>query len=170
MVYSLIVGSPVTNCQADANSDVTDTTGGSITIGETWSDTATIGVNFGNALKIEATAGWSQTQSIEYDQKIAIVVHPGQMGVLVANVQYKRTNGSMQIGKGQDFPVVSNQPTTVLSYGPEIVPCASQFSANISSPMNCTSNAQMWWKGSTPSATSLALLIAIIPFSISLVA
>jgi len=169
MIYSLIVGTPVTNCEAGANSDVTDTTGGSITIGETWSDDTTIGLDFGDALKIEATVGWSQTQSIEYDQRISIVVHPGQMGVLVANVQYKRTNGSMQIGKGQDFPVVSNQPTTVLSYGPEIVPCASQFNANISSPMNCTSNAQIWRKGNAPSAT-LAPLIVIVILSISLVA
>jgi hypothetical protein len=70
----------------------------------------------------------------------------------------------------QDFPVVSNQPETVISYGPEIVPCGSQFSANASSPFNCTSGAQMWWKGNVPSTTSFAPMIAIVLFSVFLVA
>jgi hypothetical protein len=118
-MYSLIVGTPVTNCQAGANADVTDASGGSITIGESWSVGFNIGLDFG-VLKIDTSGQWTQTKSIEYDQTITIVVHPGQMvcqnflaqsisstfmmafqGVLVANVQYKQTSGTMQIGKGR---------------------------------------------------------------------
>jgi len=69
----------------------------------------------------------------------------------------------------QDFPVVSNQPVTVVSYGPEIVPCTSQFDANISSPFNCTSFAQVWWRGNTPSVTSIVPMIAMALISISFV-
>jgi len=71
----------------------------------------------------------------------------------------------------QDFPVVSNQPLNVISYGPEIVPCNSQFDANVSSPFNCTSCAQVWWRGNTPSATSIMIapMIAMVLFLISLV-
>src|ERR1700691_5230532 len=70
----------------------------------------------------------------------------------------------------EDFPVVSNQPVNIVSYGPASVPCGSQFSANASSPFNCTSNAQVWWKGNAPSATSPAPMIAIVLLSISLLA
>jgi len=167
-IFSLIVGVPVKNCDG-RDTNVTDTSSGSITVGDTWSAGATVGLDFG-PLKIEATGGWSQTKSTEWGQSIAITVEPGQMGVLVANVQYKRTSGTVQIGDGEDFPVVSNQPVNIVSYGPASVPCGSQFSANASSPFNCTSNAQVWWKGNAPSATSLAPMIAIVLLSISLLA
>ena len=32
----------------------------------------------------------------------------------------------------QDHPVVANQPITIVSYGSKIVPCTSQFDANVS--------------------------------------
>jgi len=128
-----------------------------------------VGLDFG-LLKIEANGGWSQTKSIEWSQSVAITVQPGQMGVLVAEVQYQRTNGTVQIGDGEDFPVVSNQPVNVVSYGPASVPCDSQFGANTSSSFNCTSNAHMWRKGNAPSATSLAPMTVIILLSILLLA
>jgi hypothetical protein len=78
MMYSLTVGTPVTNCQSGANADVTDTSEGSITIGETWSLGFSIGINFG-VLSIGTSGEWTQTKSIEYNQGISIVVHPGQM-------------------------------------------------------------------------------------------
>jgi hypothetical protein len=78
MVYGLIVGSPVTNCQTAANADVTDTLGGTIVIEESWSVGTSVGLNFGT-LNVGASAGWSQTKQIQYDQHISIVIHPGQM-------------------------------------------------------------------------------------------
>jgi hypothetical protein len=69
----------------------------------------------------------------------------------------------------QDYPVVANQPVTIVSYGPEIVPCDAQFDANVSSPFNCTSNAQTWHKGSIPSVTSLAPIIVMVLLSMSLI-
>jgi len=47
-----------------------------MTIAETWSVGATLGVDFGG-LKIETTASWSHAQSITYEQKIGIIVQPG---------------------------------------------------------------------------------------------
>ena len=76
LVFSIAVGTPITNCQDGANSDITDTIGGSETIGETWSADASIGLNFG-PLKIQAGGNWSHSNSITYDQKIGITVHPG---------------------------------------------------------------------------------------------
>ena len=119
------MGVPVKNCDG-RDTNVTDTSSGSITVGETWSAGATVGLDFG-PLKIEATGGWSQTKSTEWGQSIAITVEPGQMvcyamfyqnvrhtfttafqGVLVANVQYKRTSGTVQIGDGQVLATADN--------------------------------------------------------------
>jgi len=78
VMYSLTVGAPVTNCQTGASANVTDTSGGSIMIGETWSLGFSIGLNFG-VLSIGTNGKWTQTKSIEYDQQIMIIVQPGQM-------------------------------------------------------------------------------------------
>lgn len=75
-VYNIAVGTPISNCQGGANSDITDTIGGSMTIGETWSAGASIGLDFG-PLKINASSSWSHSNSISYDQKIGITVKPG---------------------------------------------------------------------------------------------
>ena len=77
MTYGLIVGVPVTNCDG-RTTNVTDTSSGSITVGQTWSADATVGLAFG-PLKIEAKGGWSQTKSTEWGQSISITVEPGQM-------------------------------------------------------------------------------------------
>ena len=37
----------------------------------------------------------------------------------------------------QVFPLVSNQPFKVVSYSPEIVPCGSEFTANVLSNFSC---------------------------------
>jgi hypothetical protein len=66
------------------------------------------------------------------------------------------------------FPLVSNQPVTVLSYGSDIVACNSQFNGTILSQTNCTSNAQTLRKGDVLSTTSLTQIIAIILPSIFL--
>jgi len=166
-VYSIAVGTPVTNCQAGANSDISDTIGGSITLSETWSVGVSIGLDLG-PLNLSVNGGWSHGRSITYDQKIGIVVHPGYQGVLVANVLYNRTGGNMQVGKGQAFPLVSNQPEKIASYGADIVPCTSQFNGTFLSQTNCLVNAGMG-KGDAPSATSLASMTAFVLLSIFLV-
>jgi len=168
VVYGIIVGTPVTNCQAGANSDITDTIGGSITIGETWSVDPSIGFDLG-PLKITIKGGWSHTKSISYDQRIGITVHPGYQGALVANVRYNRTGGNMQVNQGQGFPVVSNQPMEIASYGANIVACPSQFNGTFLNQVNCTYSAGTWWKGDAPSPMSLAPMIAFVLLSIFVV-
>ena len=198
------MGVPVTNCDG-RDTNVTDTSSGSITVGRTWSVDTTVGLAFG-PLKMEAKGGWSQTKSTEWSQSIAITVEPGQMVCYTQSKQQTHTYDGIlgclgckhTIPKNErdctdrrwasfsysrkyavtltlsifreDFPLVSNQPVNVISYGPASVPCGSQFGANISSSFNCTSNAQMWRKGNTPSATSLAPMTAVILLSILLVA
>ena len=70
------MGTPVNNCEG-SDSNVTDTTGGSITIDETWSTGATIGLDLG-ALKIEADGSWEHSTSREFDQSVGIEVEPGK--------------------------------------------------------------------------------------------
>jgi len=72
----------------------------------------------------------------------------------------------MQIGQGQGFPVVSNQPMNIDSYEPDIVTCTSDFSGSVLSQTNCTSDAQTLRKGD---ATYPAPVIAIVLLSIFLV-
>jgi hypothetical protein len=117
MIYHLMVGTPVENCDGD-NSTVTNQIGGSVTVGETWSAGGTIGFDIG-VLKMEANAGWSHTQSVQYQQMITNEIQAGKkvgyiifaqsirskmrdlcQGVLVANIRYKRTSGTVQVGNG----------------------------------------------------------------------
>lgn len=77
MTYGLIVGTPVSNCDLGSDSNVTDTTGGSITIDETWSTGASMGLDLG-ALKIQADGSWSHSTSREFDQSVSIIVEPGK--------------------------------------------------------------------------------------------
>ena len=71
------MGTPVYNCDAGNDSNVTDTIGGTITIAETWSTGASIGLDLG-PLKIQGNGGWSHSISQEFDQAIAIGVGPGK--------------------------------------------------------------------------------------------
>jgi len=136
-IYNITVGTPVSNCEGNG-SDISESVGGSVTIGQAWSTDDSIGFSLG-PLHIGGGGGWTESSSITYDQSVSITVSHGYMGILVAIVQYKRTNGSVQIDNEALFTVFSNQPVTILSYTPDTVPCNSQFDANISSTFNCTS-------------------------------
>jgi len=158
LIYSIAVGSPVTNCQPGANSDITNTVGGSMTFEETWTVDTSVGLDLGK-LQIGLNSQWTHSKSISMDQNIEIVVQPGYKGVLVANVQYNRTGGSMQVGNGQGFPVVSNQPMNIASYGSSIVECSSTFNGSVLSQTSCTSNAR---KVYVLPATSLILMVMVL--------
>lgn len=82
LTYGITVGSPITNCQPGANSDITNTVGGSVTFEETWTVGTSIeaGIADSGILNINANGQWSHSKSISYNQQIAIVVHPGYMG------------------------------------------------------------------------------------------
>jgi len=156
-VFDLIVGTPIENCQDGSTSPITSTSEGSITIGDTWSEQTDIGFQIPD-LSVAEDVGWSHTKSEQWSQSITIIVQPGQMGVLVARIQYKRTNGTLNVGGSQGFPIVSNQPINVTSYSSEIVSCDSAFSANNSSPLNCTSSAT-WLKTDTLSTVPTIVFI-----------
>ena len=117
VTYSFAVGTPVTNCDSDNNSTVQSASEGSITLQDTWSAGASIGWDiFG--LQVGAQGGWSRTEAKTYSQTITINVNPGQkvrstvvvllereliitfvlQGVLVAQVLFKRTQGTMKVG------------------------------------------------------------------------
>ena len=68
----------MSNCQTGTNSSVSDTVGGSVTIGEAWSVDGSVGLNLG-FLSIGGGGSWSHSSSITYDQSITIEVGPGQM-------------------------------------------------------------------------------------------
>jgi hypothetical protein len=72
------VGTPVTNCAGDGVSSIKSTTGGEITIGETWSFDSTIGFSF-MGLSIEGGPSFSRSKSISWSQNVEIEVKPGQM-------------------------------------------------------------------------------------------
>jgi len=165
-VFSLIVGTPVTNCDG-STTPIKDTSTGTISIEETWSIDTTVGLALGG-LHLGVSYGWSQAQTISFEQSIGITVLPGQMGVLVAHVQYQRTSGTMKIGSSDAFPLISNEPVDVVSFGAEIVPCDSEFSANTSSSSNCTSSAQEWHRGKSPPMEYLILTIVTVSFMTSL--
>jgi hypothetical protein len=75
--YDLIVGTPVTNCDPASSLPVTSTSGGSITLADTWSEDLSVGLNLGG-LQLGSTTGWSQSQSLEWGQEVAIEVNPGE--------------------------------------------------------------------------------------------
>jgi len=166
-VYSLIVGTPIGNCQQGSTSSITSTIQGSITIGDTWSEEADIGLQF-SSLQLIDKSTWSQTKSVQWSQSITITIQPGQMGALIANIQYKRTSGTLSVGSGQGFPLISNQPITVVNYSSGIASCGSVIPANVSSPVNCTSSAHTWLQRDTLSTGSLVPMIVSAFFVVSL--
>jgi hypothetical protein len=164
-IHSLMVGTPVTNCQG-STSPVKSTSGGSITIQEAWSEGLSLGFGYG-PLEVGGSLGHNRSQSVTWEQKIEIEVKPGQMGVLTARVQYQQTSGKLTIGASDPFAVISNQPIRLVSYGAEIVDCNSQFSSNASSAFNCTSSAETWLNH-TPSMGSLIPIILTVSLLTSL--
>jgi len=60
----------------------------------------------------------------------------------------------------QGFPLISNQPISIVSYGAEIVACNSSIPANVSDPLNCTSNSQTLFERDTVSTGFLIPTIA----------
>jgi hypothetical protein len=78
VMYSLVVGIPVTNCRGDGTSSIKSISEGVITIGETWSFDATIGFAL-MGLTIEGGPSWTRSKSISWSQNVEIEVKPGQM-------------------------------------------------------------------------------------------
>lgn len=119
VAYSLIVGTPVSNCQPGSTKSTTSTSEGSFSLGDTWSTGISIGLGFGDLQIAGASVGWSQTKTSTVTQSIEIEVDPGYMvssdkrgredpahfidcvqGVLIARIQYNRTTGSIRVGDG----------------------------------------------------------------------
>jgi len=150
-------------------------------MGQAWSTGVTVGLALAG-LQIGGNGGRSDSNTVEYDQTITMPVPPGQMGVLVALVQYNRTSGTMQIDNEDSFTAYSNQPVKILSYSPDLVHCGSQFNGNTSGLYNCSSSnspvgpnpnhlpgpnpdpvpdASMPWEGHSRLPTSLTLLVVL---------
>ena len=90
LIYSIAVGSPVTNCQPGANSDITNTVGGSMTFEETWTVDTSVGLDLGK-LQIGLNSQWTHSKSISMDQNIEIVVQPGyKVGSIVFCLTVRR--------------------------------------------------------------------------------
>jgi len=133
---------------------------------DSWGASAAIGWNLGG-LQVSAGGGWSRTEAQTFSQEITISIQPGEMGVLVANVQFKRMQGNMKIGSNQLFPMALNQPFSLVSYSPEIVPCGSQFTANVSSNATCPrSGATSLQHSTSMSLMIVALVVSLISLSI----
>jgi len=154
------MGGILSNC-GGVTGPLTNTFEQSVAVGNTWSVGADLGIDFG-PLKIGGNYDWSTTETVTISQTIEFQVQPGEMGVLVAVIEYAQTPGSMTVGD-QVFPAIYNHPINVVGYVTEIVSCGGQFTAtNISSMQNCTSSAPMYLKGSVPSILdSLVLMIVM---------
>ncbi|EDR09533.1 uncharacterized protein LACBIDRAFT_293809, partial [Laccaria bicolor S238N-H82] len=120
LTYPIIVGTPVENCDPNSNATISSAIGGSVQITNTWSVNSSLGVGFG-VLSLHVEGSYSYSKTITYSQTITIQILPGQMVALIANVLYNRTSGNMEIGSM--FPIISNQPQEVLSYGQQIKCC-----------------------------------------------
>jgi hypothetical protein len=77
MTFDLIVGNVVTNCDG-ANTSVQSQTTGSITLTDTWSESAGIGIAFEELLDLGVVGDWSKSKSTMFSQSITITVDPGQ--------------------------------------------------------------------------------------------
>jgi len=158
-----MVGKPITNCESLGNesSPVTSTAGGDFTVGESWRTTLTLGFNLGD-LKIEASETWKHSTTQTFSQSIAITVDPGQQGVLVANVIYKQTNGTVVLPSGDTIFALSNQPSGVVSYEPIIIACSAQFPANASETYSCSGSAPALQRPPIFACTWVAALVAVV--------
>jgi hypothetical protein len=172
MTFDLIVGNVVTNCDG-SNETVQSQTTGSISLTDTWSIDADLGITFEELLDLGVVGQWSESRQTTFSQAITIMVDPGLQvrfsGSLILNVisppssrvclspkssisgpvaPYRSTAGKATLPVARasmltayardDFPLISNQPVTVQSYGAMIVPCGQPFAANVSSPITCS--------------------------------
>jgi hypothetical protein len=80
-VYSLQVGSPISNCGQGNTANITSSIAGQLTLGETWSVDYSVGLDIGELdLKLDGPSiTWSQTQSSTVGHTISIQVAPGQI-------------------------------------------------------------------------------------------
>jgi len=52
---------------------------------------------------------------------------------------YNQTKGTMILPDGNSLLATSNQPLDVVAYGQLIIPCGTEFQANISAGFQCSS-------------------------------
>ena len=77
MTFDLIVGNVVTNCNG-GNESLQSQTSGSISLTDTWSIEADIGIEFEKLLELGVIGDWSESQQTTFSQAITITVDPGQ--------------------------------------------------------------------------------------------
>lgn len=68
------------------------------------------------------------------------------------------------ISSPEAFPVVSDQPITILSIGPEMVSCTSEFNASDLNALRCMNHGE--WLGETVSAPLLTSLTVILTLGV----
>jgi len=154
--YDVIVGSPVANCDTISNNTVTSSVGGIITITDSWSVGAELGIELS-----KITVQNAVTKQIQYSQTININISPGQMGALIARIQYQQTSGTFKVGSGNEFPLMLNQPGSA-EYLSRILPCNSTFAANVISSQDCDNvSAEIWLKGNARLIFSVAPIVVV---------
>jgi hypothetical protein len=85
-VYALIIGSPVYNCFDSPDlPPATDACGGSITVGDAWTTSFSVGVDLGD-LKIAASRSWTRSTAQTCMQTITIAVPGGYMVHFISTV------------------------------------------------------------------------------------
>jgi len=81
-VYPIQVGAPISNCKGP--DPMTDEVVGTISVSETWSEDASIGLHLGGVLDVGVKGDWSHATTITSSQAITVIIPPGFQGAVVA--------------------------------------------------------------------------------------
>lgn len=115
MIYSVLVGQPVSNCNAGSRQDTKTTLGGTYTVTKSFAVEKAKNAGFGGtvnggrrglasvelgpSIQIESKISSGNQSSIQLSQSVEVTISPGQIGALVANVACTKTPGQITINE-----------------------------------------------------------------------
>ena len=97
----MLIGRPVSNCNANNEKDTTTKFGGKYELSTSYSVEVTAGVSGLGAVgpSFSTTVGTSEGKKTETAQEVEVTIPPKKIGALVANITYTKTPGSVDLGK-----------------------------------------------------------------------